>query len=390
MADMVQEKTGADNVIWDLSDLYKGMDDPDIERDFKESDAHADRFAEQYRGRIASLSAKDLALALTELEGIYEQIGRLGSFAGLQWTTDTLNAAFGALMQRTREAGSQIQQKTLFFDLEWAHVSDDHVKIADDPALARWRHYLLKLLDARPYLLTEAEEKILAEKAVTGIQAWTRYFSEVFGAARYDYDGQQVPFDVVSRKLYSANRGERESAAASITAGLGETMRTSTFIFNTMLADKASNDRLRKYPSWISARNLDNEASDETVHALIEAVTLRYDIVARYYQIKKKLLGYDNLYDYDRYAPLISATSRYLWNEAREIVLNAYHAFHPRMAEIASEFFDKRWIHAPAMPGKRSGAFASPCVPSLHPYVLVNYTGVNRDVTTLAHELGHG
>jgi len=390
MAEMVQEATGAENVLWDLSELYKGIDDPAIERDLKDVLATADQFAERYRGKVASLSATELAEAQTATEALSEQFGRLINYASLQWNTDTGNAAFGALLQRMREAGSQFQQKLLFFDLEWAHIPEDHVKIVDDPALARWRHYLLKALDMRPHLLSEPEEKILAEKAVTGSGAWARYYGEVLGAARYDLDGQQVPQEIVLNKLYSGDRDLRRRAADALTEGLRRMLPTTTYIFNTSLADKASDDRLRNFPTWISSRNLDNEASDETVDALVKAVTSRYDIVARYYKIKRQLLGLDELYDYDRYAPLETRETRYQWSQAREIVLNAYNAFHPQMAEIAGQFFDKKWIHAPAVPGKRGGAFAAPTIPSLHPYVFLNYTGSDKDVMTLAHELGHG
>ncbi len=192
------------------------------------------------------------------------------------------------------------------------------------------------------------------------------------------------------RRLYAGERDLRKTAADSLTMGLRDMLPTTTFIFNTILAEKASDDRLRKFPTWISARNLDNEASDATVEALVTAVTSRYDIVARYYNIKRQLLGFDELYDYDRYAPLEEVETHYHWNEARDIVLSAYRAFHPRMAEIAGMFFEKSWIHAPALPGKRGGAFASPTITTAHPYVLVNFTGVDRDVMTLAHELGHG
>ncbi len=390
MNQAVQEATGAEHVIWDLSDLYSGSDDPAITRDLETANAQADRFAERYRGRVASLSAAELAEALQEAETFNELIGRLGSFASLQWATDTGNAAYGALLQRMREARSQLHQKTLFFELEWANIPDEHAKITADPQLARWRHYLENALRIRPHLLSEPEEKILAEKAVTGVQAWTRYYGEIIAAQRYDLDGQKVPQEVVLRRLYLPDREVRKRAADSVTAGLRDVLKTSTYVFNTVLADKASDDRLRKYPTWISSRNLDNETTDEMVQALIDAVTSRYDIVARYYKIKRKLLGYDELYDYDRYAPLAEAETRYTWDEARDIVLNAYHAFHPPMAEIAREFFDKRWIHAPALPGKRGGAFASPTVPSVHPYIVVNFTATSRDVMTLAHELGHG
>jgi len=390
MVDAVQEKTGAENVVWDLSALYAGADDPAINRDLEDVNARADRFAEKYRGRVATLSASELAQALTDMEGIEETMGKLGSFAGLRWTTDVANPSYGALMQKMEESGSQLQQKMLFFNLEWANAPDDQVKIAADPALARWQHYLESARRFRPHLLTEPEEKILSEKAVTGIQAWNRYFGEVLANYRYNLDGQEVPQEAVLRRLYLADREARRKAADTMTTGLRQTLHTTTYVFNVMLAEKASTDRLRKYPTWISARNLDNEASDEMVEALVSAVTSRYDIVARYYRTKRKLLGYDELFDYDRYAPLAQAQTYYSWNEAREIVLNAYGAFHPRLAAVAGEFFDKNWIHAPVMPGKRAGAYAHPCVPSAHPFVFVNFTGVDRDVMTLAHELGHG
>ncbi len=390
MNQAVQEATGAERVLWNLGDLYRGSDDPAIARDLEKANAEADRFAERYRGRVASLSAAELAAALGEAEALNDLTGRLGSFASLQWATDTGNATYGALLQRIREASSLLHQKTLFFELEWANIPDEHAEITADPQLARWRHYLENALRIRPHLLSEPEEKILAEKAVTGEQAWTRYYGEVLSAQLYDLGGQKVPQGMILKQLYLPDRDLRKRAADSFTVGLRDTLKMATFVFNTILAEKASDDRLRKYPTWISSRNLDNEASDEMVEALIAAVTSRYDIVARYYRIKRQLLGYDELYEYDRYTPLTQAETRYPWDEARGIVLDAYRVFHPRMAEIAGEFFDRQWIHAPALPGKRGGAFASPTVPSAHPYVLLNYTATSRDVMTLAHELGHG
>ena len=199
-----------------------------------------------------------------------------------------------------------------------------------------------------------------------------------------------MPAEVVLRQLYDADRETRRRAAAAITQGLRGIQRTTTFAFNTLLAEKASDDRLRSYPTWITARNMDNQVDDATVDALVGAVTSRYDIVARYYRLKKRLLGLEELFDYDRYAALPAAERRFTWAEARDIVLAAYRAFHPRMAEIAGLFFEKRWIDAAVHPGKRGGAFSSSTVPSVHPYILVNFQGTAQDVMTLAHELGHG
>jgi oligoendopeptidase F len=194
----------------------------------------------------------------------------------------------------------------------------------------------------------------------------------------------------VLSRLYDPDRDVRRRAAQSVTAGLRDLGRTTTYIFNNILADKASDDRLRHYPAWISARNLANEVDDQVVDALVGAVTARYDIVARYYRLKRRLLGLDELFEYDRYAPLPAADRRYSWDETRHIVLNAYGNFHPRMAEVAGWFFERRWIDAAMRPGKIGGAFSAGTVPSAHPYVLVNYEARPRDVMTVAHELGHG
>ncbi|MCS6843599.1 MAG: M3 family oligoendopeptidase [Caldilineales bacterium] len=383
--------TGAEEIAWDLSDLYAGMDDPQINADLDRCDAEAQALREAYRGRIASLSAAQLAEMITAYEAIVERSGKVSTFAGLNWTQNTEDPARGALMQRAMERGSRLQQELVFVELELAAV-DDEVAAGwlADPALARWRHWLETVRMFRPHLLSEPEERILAEKAVTGRNAWERFFDEAHSAARYTLDGQELTRDQVLNKLYAPDRDLRRRAAAAITEGLRRLQRTSTYVFNTILADKASDDRLRRYPTWLSSRNLANQVDDRTVDALIEAVTGRYDIVARYYRLKRRLLGLDELFDYDRYAPLPAADRFYPWDAAREVVLSAYGRFHPRMAEVASRFFDGRWIDAPPRPGKMGGAFSHGAVPSVHPYILLNYEGRPRDVMTLAHELGHG
>ena len=299
--------------------------------------------------------------------------------------------AFGALLQKVTERGSRLSQKLVFMELELAAAPDDAAAAwLADPAVARYRHWLELVRRYRPHMLTEPEEKILAEKAVTGRSAWVRFFDEVHGAARYTFDGQEMTRDQVLTRLYSPDRDLRRRAQELVTGGLKDMSRTTTFIMNNILADKASDDRLRSYPTWISARNMGNEVDDATVDALVAAVTSRYDIVARYYNIKRRLLGVDELFDYDRYAPLPSADKHYAWDEARSIVLNAYGNFDPRLSDIAAMFFDRRWIDAAIRPGKRGGAFSAGTVPSVHPYILMNYEARPRDVMTLAHELGHG
>ena len=384
-------KTGAEGVRWNLGDLYASAADPKLDADLDAADRRGDAFAAKYRGRVAGMSAKEMAELLTEYEAIADLGGRPGSFASLDWSTQTDDPARGALLQKATERSSRLRQKGVFLDVEWANAPDDAAaRIIGDPLLARWRHWLVLARRYRPHLLSEPEEKILQEKATTGAAAWSRFFDEVHGANRYEWEGAQVPEQVVLARLYEPDRAVRRAAAASITKGLHAVERTTTYIANTLLADKSSDDTLRHFPGWISARNMDNQVDDATVDALVASVVGRYDLVARYYRLKARLLGLEELFDYDRYAPLPSAERRFQWGEAREIVLAAYRRFHPRMAEIAALFFEHRWIDAEVHPGKRSGAFSASCEPSVHPYVLVNYLGRSDDVMTVAHELGHG
>ena len=385
------QPTGAEEVTWDLTDLYAAGDDPAIDRDLDAADAVADELDAAYRGRIATLDAAALRELLAVYEAIRERAARVGAYAYLNWAADTGDAARGALLQRATERGSRLSQKLVFLELEVAAAADEVAQAwVADPAVAHYRHWIETVRRYRPHLLTEPEEKILAEKAVTGRNAWHRFFDEAQATARYTFDGEELTRDQILSKLYSADREVRRRAAASVTAGLEKLRRTTTYVFNNILADKASDDRLRHYPTWITARNMANEVDDAVVEALIAAVTARYDIVARYYRLKRRLLGLDELFDYDRYAPLPAADRRYPWETARAIVLSAYRKFAPRMAEIAAMFFERRWIDAAVRLGKQGGAFSHGVAPSIHPYVLMNYEARPRDVMTLAHELGHG
>lgn len=381
--------TGAETVRWDLSDLYETPDA--IDHDLALADAGADRFAAQYRGAVATLSAEALAEALRAYEALHDTLGRAYTYAYLHWSTNTEAAERGALLQKVREAYTQTAQKLIFFELEWVAVDDEAAAaLLADEALAPFRHYLEVQRLNKPYVLSEAEEKILAEKSVTGAAAWNRFFDETLGAARFTLDGETVTEQEVLSKLHEPDRALRRRAALSLTEGLVAHQRALTYVFNTLLADKAANDRLRGYRHWLQSRNLSNEVEDATVEALVEAVTGRYDLVARFYTLKRRLLGLDELFDYDRYAPVGEAETRYAWPEAEHLVLRAYGRFHPEMEKIARQFFERRWIDAAVTPGKRGGAYSHGAVPSAHPYVFMNYTGKIRDVQTLAHELGHG
>lgn len=391
-ATLEQTSTGAETVVWDLSPLYSGTDDPKIQQDMEKANALADTFAKKYRSKVAELDAEGMMDALKDIETIFNHQINIGSYAQLLYSTDTSNAQAGALIAKVQEFGATVGQKLVFFELEWNNLPDTQVEtLLADPTLTDYQHYLTAERRFKPYQLSEAEEQLMMEKNVTGRNAWARFFSQMTSAMRYDYDGEKITQTEVLKKLFDADRDIRKNAADSMTAGLRERGMELTYIFNVLASDKALTDKRRGYESWVSSRNLDNKAPDEVVEALIQTVTDNYDLVARHYNIKRGIMGLDELTDYDRYAPLPIKQSekRYSWDEARDIVLNAFRAFDPRMAEIAQRFFDENWIHAKAGGNKRGGAYASP-VPSLHPYIFVNYLGTANDVSTLAHELGHG
>jgi oligoendopeptidase F len=300
------------------------------------------------------------------------------------------NAEAGALDQRIHELHSRCGTETVFFELEWNQVKEQQAStLLDSPQIAKYRHYLEALRRYRPHQLTEAEEKVLLEKEAVGRNSWTTLFDKVLSNLKFGKNNRTE--EEVLTDLYDADRDVRQNAAAEMTMGLRDNKHILTHIFNTLAADKMITDRLRKHSSWVSTMNLHNELQDNTVEILIESVTSRYDLVSRYYHVKQQLLGVERLEDYDRYAPLPSLPAKQIdWQSCRQTVLASFAAFSPRMAEIAEMFFTRNWIHAPVGTGKRGGAFAHPCVPEVHPYVMVNYTGNLRDVSTVAHELGHG
>jgi oligoendopeptidase F len=385
------ELTGAEEVAWDLSDLFEVTDDPRIEVEIEQAEAAADAFRNDYYGKVAELDAAGLAEAIAERERIEEAFTRVGYYAQLNFSTNMADPPRGALVARIMEKGAAIDTQLLFFGLEIAALDDETADaLTASPELEHWRHWLRSLRKYRPYLLSEPEEKIITEKAVSGFGAWDRLYDELLGAIRVELDGDQVSFEEAMSRLYSGDRDIRRTAAEAVTEALAPGLRTRAFIFNTLVVDKSIDDRLRGYESWISARNLGNDTTDEEVQALIDATTSRYDVVQRYYKLKAKLVGLDQLAHYDRFAPIGDDPSKVPWDEARELVTSAYSDFAQEAGDVAERFFSARWIDAPVRDNKRTGAFCATNVPGVHPYILMNYTGDRRSILTLAHELGHG
>jgi oligoendopeptidase F len=375
---------------WDLSPLLER--DGGAEGMLAQASEQASEIAEAYAGKVAELDAHDLATAMHRLEQVNDLVGRAGSYAALRFATDTADPPRGALLQKVQEAATEIETKLLFFELEWADLEDAHAEsLLESHELEFCRHYLRSARRYRPHLLSEQEEKVLAEKSISSHAAWGRLFGELTAALRVRLEGEdELTLDVALSRLQSPDRDVRRAASDGVTAALEPGLRTRAFIYNTLVYDKSVEDRLRSYPHWLASRNLANEASDESVMALIEAVRGRFDIAQRWYALKARLLGIERLADYDRAAPVLSEDVAFSFAESRELVLETYSDFSPEAGQVVRRFFDERWIDAPVRPNKRGGAFCSYTVPSVHPYVLLNFTARRRDVLTMAHELGHG
>jgi oligoendopeptidase F len=398
MEQLARQSSSADGVTWNLDDLYRGVDDPQIERDLSEALRRAQTFESTYRNKIdvpGGPAAPFLLAALQALESLSEQMDRPVIYASLVHAAKTDDPRHGALLARTREQRTVINKHLIFFDLEWVKLPDEVARgLIDSRVLKEYRHYLDQKRAWRPHYLSEPEEKILDEKAVTGRAAFVRLFDETTSTMLFPYerDGQseKLSQQQILAKLYDPDRSVRRAAAAGLTRGLQEQSRLLTYIFNNVVLDHRLDYELRKFADPMAPRNLANEIAQGVVQALMTAAERHHGTVARYYRLKGRLLGVEPLVDYDRYAPIFREQPSCRWPEARRIVEESYRAFSPRAGEIIREFFDKRWVDAELRPGKRGGAFSSSTVPSVHPCILMNYTDKVRDVMTLAHELGHG
>jgi oligoendopeptidase F len=383
---------------WDLSDLYAGLDAPEFAADMARAEEECRRFSEAYAGRIAEMvAAPDASERLTEAVRAYEAIedllGKLMSFAGLVYSGDTTDEARAKFYGDTRERLTNASADLLFFALELNRVEDAAMNAAmARPPLAHFAPWIEDLRREKPHQLDDRTEKLFLEKSVTANAAWDRLFNETIAALRFTVQGEEMPLEPTLNKLQDPDGAVRKEAAGAISTVLRGQLRVFTLITNTLAKDKEISDRWRGFKDVADARHLANRVEPEVVEALVDAVRTAYPRLShRYYRLKAKWFGQDALPYWDRNAPLPKVEQRTIpWTEARDTVLDAYDAFSPRMAGIARRFFDDRWIDAPTRPGKAPGAFAHPTVPSVHPYVLVNYQGKPRDVMTLAHELGHG
>lgn len=383
--------------VWDLTDLYEGMDSKAYEEDLEKCKQYAESFEEKHAGKLESIldnNPRDLALVIAEYEQIEERMGRVISYAGLLYQGDTSNPEharfYGDAQEKLTASGSHL----LFFTLELNRLDDKKLEegMQQDASLAYYGPWIKDQRLGKPYQLDDNIEQVFHEKSITGRAAFNRLFDETMSSLEFNIDDKVVSVEAALNNLQDGDREKRKAAASEISNVLNNNIRTFTLITNTLAKDKEISDRWRGFKDIADDRHLSNRVEREVVDALVEAVQNSFpNLSHRYYKMKANWLGLDVLEYWDRNAPLPMNEDRVIgWDEARDTVLDAYSGFAPEMSEIASRFFDKNWIDAPVRKGKASGAFAHPTVPSVHPYVMLNYLGKPRDVMTLAHELGHG
>jgi oligoendopeptidase F len=378
---------------WDLSDFFSSPSDPAIAQDLDRIADTARAFKAQYAGNLASLNGRDLAKAIAAFEAMEDSLGRVISYAQLLHAAHTEDPSIGQFYQSIHERATDIGSDMLFFGLEINQLEDADLaaKMATE-TLAHYRPWIDNLRLFRPHQLSDDQERLLHEKSVSGRAAWVRLFDETMARLRITIDGQALTEAEVLDRLSSPDAAIRKQAALAFAGALKDNAPLLAHITNTLAKDKETEDKWRGYERPISARNLANQVEDSVVDALVTAVSSRYQSLShRYYTLKAKWFGQDQLDFWDRNAPLPGDDNTVLpWSDAQAIVDNAYRAFSPQLADIGQQFFAKDWIDAAARAGKSSGAFSHPTVPSAHPYILMNYQGKIRDVMTLAHELGHG
>lgn len=383
-------------ITWNLDDLYQGPADPRIEADLAGLSEQAQSFAESYRGRVAQMEPSALRDALRRLEEIMTLGYRSLGYASLAFAAQTQEAQLQALLARVREATTEAFNRLVFFDVELKTASEEEfARLAGAPELEGFRHHLESLRRFAPHTLSEPEERLFAQMRLTGASAWSQLYTEVTSSLRFPVqtDGQTVELtDAEVRALRTRpDRDLRRRAGESLYTVYSDHSRVLGYIFNTLFQDHRMVLGVRSYSDAIEPTALSNELSPEVIELLLSSVESHYGLVREYYRLKASILGLEGDFRYhDVLAPLQGEEREYSFDQARELVLDAYGRFDPKMSQAARRFFDGHWIDVSPRAGKRGGAFCSGMLPAYHPYVLVNFTGRVRDVFTLAHELGHG
>jgi oligoendopeptidase F len=380
---------------WNLDDLYAGNDSPELKADLAAAQADAKSFEADFKGKLEGLAkGGKLIEAIKRYEALGDLSGKLGSYAFLQYVRNTQDADKVKFLGDLSQALTDLSTGLIFFGLELNRIDEAVLEAAlsGDPALGRYRPWFTELRKAKPYQLEDKIEELFHEKSVTGAGAWNRLFDETMAGLKFDIDGEELNLESTLNFLSDKDEVKREAAFHGLSKTLHGNEKLFTHITNVLAKDKEISDRWHGFKDIADSRHLENSVEREVVDALQTAVRAAYPRLShRYYAMKAKWFGKAQLNAWDRNAPLPTSDDRiYDWQTARDTVMEAYSAFSPKLAEIATPFFTKGWIDAPTKDGKSPGAFAHPTVPSAHPYLMLNYLGKSRDVMTLAHELGHG
>lgn len=387
--------SSAEGIRWDLSDLFSSHNDPRIEGSLDDCRAEAEGFALRYRGKIATLGPDDLLSALKQLEQIEDTLSRVANYSSLLYSADSAKPEYQDLEQRVEQRVTEIRNLLLFFELEWLDLTEEEAERYFHAAvLQNYTHYLKSIRRFRAHKLTEAEEKIVNEKDNTGRNAFGRLFSEITSTLSFSLERhgkkEELTLSEILALLHDPEREIRRAAMETVYRGLATHRDTLTFIYDTLIQDHLTMDRLRRYPDPMLERHLVNEIDGEAVAKMMAVTEKNYAVAHDYFRLKARLLALPKLALYDQYAPVGKDLTPFPFAEAQNIILEAFNAFSPIFRRTAAEFFAKNWIDAEIRKGKRGGAFCASPSPGLHPYILCNYTDNLRDVMTVAHELGHG
>ena len=379
--------------IWNLSEIYKDIKDPNIGKDIKEISKLSNEFLKKWKGRIKELSATDFVNCIEKYQAINESIYKIGTHSSLTFATNMEDPEISRYNSSISDQITEILSSLIFFTLELSKIDDKTIESwMKENSAQKWQPFITILRKRNPYLLDPLVEEILIEKSATGRAAWVRLFDETSAALRFPFRKDLLSEAEILNLLSDSDPENRKIAGKSLSEILDKNKRIFAMILNVISRDRYIEDNKRGFQRIMSSRNLDNDVEDEVVDALVNTVDKAMPkLTHRYYKWKAKQFGKNKLDWWDRNAPLPQTSENPIkWVDAKNIILDSFSSFHPKISNLAELFFKNNWIDASVRQGKASGAFAHPSVPSLHPYILVNYQGKIRDVMTLAHELGHG
>ncbi len=394
---MTTDGLKAKGIQWNLSELYSGPEDPQLEADLTKARAQAEAFAHKYRGKVASgaFDGRELAKVLAEYEALAELEHRPSFYASLLFASDTQNSRAQRLVQHTREVATEIGNLLIFFSLELIGLEDQQAAaFLAVPEMAEYRHYLEALRRFKPHTLSEREEQLLNQKQLTSSSAFEQLYEELTGTLRFKFtmDGEEKELTdgEMMALLRHPDRDLRERAFSTFLDTHANHSLVLTSIFNNIFLDHKIDCEMRQYADVTLPTHLSNEIAPETVEAMMQAVERHYPLAQEYFRLKAQLLNIEKLKNTDIYAPIEAEVEQLTFAQAQELILAAFGQFNEQFAALAADFFQKRWIDAEVRPGKRGGAFCAALSPRHHPYVLCSFNGTGRDVSTIAHELGHG